>query len=736
MSCFALCYKLLFGPVPTGNQQMKTILNNNRIKQASQYVAAAVLCLVMLCLFFKIWRADLHVPFYYIGDSLFYAMSTKGLIENGWYWQNPSLGAPGILQMYEFPTFDNGVVVVMLLISMFTSNPFLVMNLYYLLSFPLITLTSLYVLRQFNLSYLPALFGSLLYAFLPFHFLRNQHHLVLNAYYVVPFGIMVVLWLAREDLRPRTKKFIGAVLICILLGSSGVYYPFFFCFLLLAGGAVGALKVHRFRPLIMAVVFTAITTATVIINLSPAFYHQYKNGQAGAMQRVPREAETYGLKISQLILPITVHRVNLLDRFKRYHNANSMVSENDSTSLGLIGSIGFLALLLQLIYRKELVAGAGGLLQDLSALNIMSVLLTTIGGFGLLFSLYISSAIRCYNRISVYIAFFSFMTVGIGLEAIYRRVTKGRSIICLALAFFLIIGFLDQTSLWYVPSYASNKVDFVSDAEFVNQIESSVPAGSMIFQLPYVQFPETPPINKMVDYDHFRGYVHSKNLRWSYGTIKNRDTDRAQQQVSSLPPEQLVQNLAFAGFSGLYVDRFGYQDNGAALEAELSNILQAKPLTSSNGRLLFFNLADYGRSLREKYSDSEWETKKELSFHPILVDWKGGFSDLESGPAKTWRWCSSEGELRIKNTSRLPRTIKLEMAFATGYPVLDEFTISGLISEQVKVNNVPSPYSKTVTVPPGESIIRFRSAARRIDEPRDPRVLVFRIEDFKMTELQ
>jgi phosphoglycerol transferase len=715
---------------------MKSILNNNRIKEASQYIAAAALCVLMLCLFFKIWHADLRVPFYYIGDSLFYAMSTKGLIENGWYWQNPAIGAPGILQMYEFPTFDNGVVVVMLLISMFTSNPFLVMNLYYLLSFPLITIASLYVLRKFGLSYVPALFGSLLYAFLPFHFLRNQHHLVLNAYYVVPFGIMVTLWLAREELRPRTKKFIASVLICIVLGSSGVYYPFFFCFLLLVGGALGTLRVHKLRPAVMAVIFTALTTATVIINLSPALYYQYKNGHAGAMQRVPREAETYGLKISQLLLPITVHRVNALDRFKRVHNANSMVSENDSTSLGLIGSIGFLALIIQLVLRKELVAGARGLLQDLSAFNLLSVLLTTIGGFGLLFSLYISSAIRCYNRISVYIAFFCFMTIGIFLDTIYRRLRKGRNIFYAVLAVALVIGFLDQTSLWYVPSYASNKVDFVSDEQFVKQIESSVPAGSMIFQLPYVQFPETPPFNKMVDYDHFRGYVHSKNLRWSYGSIKNRDVDRAQQGVASLPPEELVQNLVFAGFNGLYIDRFGYEDNAAALEAELTNIVKAKPLTSQNGRLLFFNLGNYGRSLREQYSESEWETKKEFSFHPILIDWKGGFSDLETGPVKTWRWCSSQGELRIKNTARLPRTIKLEMAFATGYPELDEFIISGLISEQRRVNNVSSPFSATVTVPPGESIIVFRSAARRIDEPRDPRYLVFRIENFKMTELQ
>jgi hypothetical protein len=72
----------------------------------------------------------------------------------------------------------------------------------------------------------------------------------------------------------------------------------------------------------------------------------------------------------------------------------------------------------------------------------------------------------------------------------------------------------------------------------------------------------------------------------------------------------------------------------------------------------------------------------------------------------------------------------------TGYPQLDDFVISGLISEQLKVNLTPAPYSKTLMVPPGESVIRFHSAAKRIDEPRDPRFLVFRIEDFKLTEFE
>jgi phosphoglycerol transferase len=209
-----------------------------------------------------------------------------------------------------------------------------------------------------------------------------------------------------------------------------------------------------------------------------------------------------------------------------------------------------------------------------------------------------------------------------------------------------------------------------------------------------------------------------------------------QKVVAALPAEQFVQSLAFAGFTGIYLDRNGYEDNGAAQEAELSQILQTKPLISSNSRLVFFNITDYAGKLRSKYSDAEWEEQKQLSFHPVLEDWKGGFFQLEGRPGKSWRWCSSEGELHIRNLSHRPRTIKLEMAFATGYEQFDDLHIGGLISEQLKVNSTPVLYSKTITAPPGESVITFRSSARRVQAPLDARYLVFRIEDFKLTELQ
>ena len=728
--------KLLQVRAISQSKMRNPLLDNDRLKRASLYITAAVLCVLILCVFYKIWRADMGVPFYYSGDSIFYAMFVRGTIDNGWYWQNPAIGAPDGLQMYDFPGLDNAVVVLILLLSIFTRNAMVILNLFYLLTFPLVTLSSFYVLRKFNLSFVPALFCSLLYAFLPYHFLRNQVHFFLSAYYVVPLAVMVLLWVSAEELSPRMRKFIVSVAICVLLGSSGIYFPFFFCYLLLVAGTIGALKFHKLKPLGMALVFVAITCATIAINLSPSIIYKYRHGDAGVLRRSPGEAERYGLKISQLLLPITDHRINRLDRLKKFHNQNTVVTENDWTSLGLVGSIGFLVLLAQLLYRKEIIPGAQGLLHDLSVLNIFAVLLGIVGGFAFLFAILVSDGIRSYNRISTFIAFFSLLAVGLGIESIYRRTTKGRSIFYLVMAVALIAGFLDQTTPAYVPNYANTKTEFLSDAEFVNSIEAAVPPEAMIFQLPYAPFPEPPVVHKMLEYDHFRGYLHSKNLRWSYGTIRNREGDRVQQSVAALPAQQFVDALAFAGFSGIYLDRHGYEDGGAAKESELATVIQAKPLISRNGRLLFFNLVDYSRSLREKYSDSEWETRKEKSFHPLLLDWKGGFYGLETAADRTWRWCSTEGELQFSNLSRRHRTITLEMYFATGHPQASDFFISGLVSEQLNVNSTRQLYSTTITVPPGMSVLKFRSGAGRVDAPLDPRVLVFRVEDFKLTEIE
>ena len=215
--------------------------------------------------------------------------------------------------------------------------------------------------------------------------------------------------------------------------------------------------------------------------------------------------------------------------------------------------------------------------------------------------------------------------------------------------------------------------------------------------------------------------------------MKFGEGDRWQRQAIELPTDQFVTTLAFAGFNGLYLDRYGYSDNGQSKEAELSAILGVTPVVSADSRLVFFDMRVFTERLRQQYG-SDWAKKADLALHPLVFNWSAGFSGLESSTGKTWRWCSATGELQLSNSSQTARTISLEMAFASGYKEQSELVLSGLISEQLKVNENPLPYSKTITVPPGTHVIRFVSNARRVDAPNDPRVLMFRIENFRFVE--
>ena len=216
----------------------------------------------------QLWRADFKVPFQYFVDSLFYSIATKGTIEHGWWLHNESLGAPEGMRYEAYPAIENFHWVVIKLISLFTSNHALVLNLFFLLTFPLTAITSFYFLRSFKFSFGAALVASLLYTFLPYHFFQS-YHLMMAAYYLVPLMVLVTVWICLEQ-RLKGPKAIASVVICVAAGSCGVYYPFFFCFLLLVAGVFAWANRRGVAPLVAAVVLTGVVAGTLVINHLPS----------------------------------------------------------------------------------------------------------------------------------------------------------------------------------------------------------------------------------------------------------------------------------------------------------------------------------------------------------------------------------------------------------------------------------------------------------------------------------
>jgi phosphoglycerol transferase len=736
------------------------LMSRDHLKIFGIYVLGIVLSLLILTWAMKLWKADLGVPFNYSGDALFYDFLVKGTIENGWYLHNDSLGVPSGLHMYDFPQADGLNFLIFKALALVRPDYAWVLNVYFLLTFPLTTLTSLYAFLQFRLSYFGSLVWALLYTFIPFHFIRGEGHFFVTTYYLVPLAITVAFWITSGSLHssndsgsksgvrfaPRTHKLILSVLICALLSSVGLgYYAFFSCFFILLAGIAAAITYRKIRPLIISGILVGVIFGGFVANLAPNLIYLARHGDIKVVQRSSTEAELYGLKITQMLLPVREHRLSAFARIAERYSRNPLVNENRTSALGLIGDVGFLILLAWFLFLKPDAANFNSdstrsTVNHLSLMNIAAVLLATVGGFSALFALFISPQIRTYNRISVFISFFSILAVALLLENFFRKLkaTRGRQLLFRTLlVLILTLGVIDQTSGNFVPDYNHNKSDFDSDEEFVTKIQSAMVPGAMIFQLPYVPFPENPPVNQMTDYDLFKGYLHSKTLGWSYGTMKGRQGDLWLRDVTARPVEEMLQTIGFAGFSGIYLDRLGYGDKAVYLESKLSQLLGVAPMVSRDGRLAFFDLTGLVSRLKTNYSPEEWAIKHDLAIHHLTLAWRGGFWELETANEKSWRWCSSSGELRISNSLQRQRKIFIEMDLISGNEDFANIRITGPgLTDQLHVNSQGKTYSRVITVPPGESTIGFYCDGKRIDAPKDERVLVFKVTNFKWTEVE
>ncbi len=133
------------------------------------------------------------------------------------------------------------------------------------------------------------------------------------------------------------------------------------------------------------------------------------------------------------------------------------------------------------------------------------------------------------------------------------------------------------------PSYDQVAAEWSSDEDWVERVDAALPEGAAVLELPYLAFPSSPPIQRMVDYDHVRPYLHSDDLRWSYGAMKGRDEDIGDDVDT-------VAEARAAGYAGVMVDRFGFADNGAALETQARAAGAGEPIVSTDGRRVFFGL--------------------------------------------------------------------------------------------------------------------------------------------------
>jgi phosphoglycerol transferase len=586
------------------------------------YAVAALLPLGVIAWLMRLWTLDLTVPFLYGGDALSTQAGVKNLLETGSIYVNRLLGAPGVSELYEVPGADLFHLLTLRLFGLLGAGWATAINVFYLSSYAAVGVAAVFVMRRLGASRIVSAAVAVLYSMLPYHWMRGEGHLFLASYWIVPLVLLVAVWMdsaepplvkrgtaGRSPFDLRRPRSIAALAICAVAATCGVYYAFFGCFFIVVAGVRAVVRDREWRVAYAAVLLVAVVALVAVLQVTPSIVYMRQHGRnPHGLVRNAGAGEIYGLRITQMFLPIDGHRVPVMAKLRTLYRDGlrqfgpSLDNESNIAALGVVGALGFLLSVFVFLFgaargsrrRVESEGRAGQpLLPLFGMLNLAALLLATAGGFGAMLVASLLPQIRSYNRISVFVAFLALATLGVLADRLLaRRATIAWRIVGVAaVAAVVLIGVLDQTPADLSAGPAAVRTAFAADAVWVRQVEGTLSPGAAVYQLPYMPYPEPGgPFFGMQDYDPLRGYVHAAGLRWSYGAIKGRADDAWQKATAALPVAEMVREVRAKGFTGIWVQLNGYEDGGAAITRDLTEELSGEPLRSADGVFAFWAL--------------------------------------------------------------------------------------------------------------------------------------------------
>lgn len=682
-----------------------------------------LLTLLVLALIFHAPHFTFHTPLSYTGDGLFSSGVVKTILDTGWFLTNPHMGAPYIYSLADFPGFGFTNALLIKGLSYFNHNSYpVIINLFYFLSFFLTALSAFYVFCYLGLKHFSAVVGSILFTFLPTHFSRGEEHIALSLYYVIPIFTLFCFEVFNDfsfigDKKSSYIKQFFYFILCIFATATDTYYAFFGAFFIFLTGVISGINAKKWMPFLNSLIFLAIIFFTTAVNLAPNLILQNKYGHNYEVaNRQPYDAENFALKINDLLFPVDGHRLDALKNFKKnYRSLTQIQSEGNyiGGGLGILGSLGFLFLIFFIFIKRKLLWENIRTIYLLSALNMGGTLLATVGGFGAVLAYLVFPQIRSYTRMSIYLGFFSFAAFFLVLQHIASRKKLSnytQIIVCIGL---LIFGLLDQIPNHISPLMMHTSADdekFKSDSIFVKKIEQLLPNNAMVYQLPYISFPEDP-----IGYAPLSLYLQSHTLRWSYGGTRGRGVAQWQEAVSKKPTPHLLAELSYAGFSGLTIDRHLYQRQHAKnkdiqLEQELITLLHEQPIVSPDKQLVFFDIRSYAENLKKSLSVQTWKEHANKAHIEIYTSVKliKGFNRLSN--TANFEAAGKHGTLRIVNYTEKPMVFKISFIAKTKNTNYSTLTLADKITnEKILINKNGTSVNRTLTSLPGKNDIFFKS---------------------------
>jgi phosphoglycerol transferase len=542
-------------------------------------------------------------------------------------WGQTTGGFPFGMRLFPyFQTLDLIPETMADLVTRITGNPYLGVNLVWLVSFPVCSALACWLFRRFGASAGVAVALSLAYTFIPYHWVRGFAHPYLATMWSAVLGTCVALligsgrideiWrLGRHEGRLWRGRF-SVVIATLIVAWSGIYYAFFG--MLLMSAALGWLWVSGAtwpRILRASVPLAVVLVAVSGVLVASGVASRGDPPSEPIAVRNPLQSTTYAGAVAFLLTPSPVSSLpgasklgHALDPYIRpdiesrgYSQFGSVVT-TAALALYLIGTAVY-ARRRRTAVERPLEEASPDLAEQHGQQGLIALLLAVCVFFfvpwsgNFLFALSLSPGIRSWDRLLPIIL----LLVLVGAVQIGRLLGWGRQQRPLVVATVLIsiVMLLDEVAPY--PSVVRAALDsgrnIRHDGErYAASINREVPRHCGVLQLPYVPFPEKGvPIGTMDDYQHFLVALTNPNKEWSYGAVKfTRASAWAERLGDRLTAADLAA-LHEGGFCGVHVDTTGYLlGNQAPALVQLRSLLGAPVATGHGGEWQFYLIPGSG----------------------------------------------------------------------------------------------------------------------------------------------
>lgn len=545
--------------------------------EGGYYIVLSILILLVMNKVICLFQRNLNFPFIYDGGdaAVTFYRSFEMKTDHSLFGFN-QLGTPYGSNTYDFYVFDIGLYIIQFFFALISPNYVFGFNLFLIAGAWFNGISSMYSLRRLKFAAPLSVMLSVVYASLPFFYMRYHNHTYLAYYFAAPIAICIAIELYRNEFvfsfkkETRTQTIINTVLL-VVIGTTGIYWAVFSCIYFLLVAILRGMEDMKFKSALNSIKAIGLTFGGFVIAVIPPVIYWIRNG-VGYLFTMRTgflwAGEVYSVKLAELVLPNVSHRLSKLRTLRKSYTDAFGVNESMTAALGLLFSIG---LLISLIYIFKIAnSDKKHIMRPVSLLSVASILIVTNGGLGTFFAA-IFPFVRCYNRMSVFIAFLCAVSVGWALTELYeiakKKIKKPLILKGIALIFLgclMVCAVYDET----FPAGNSqpyHQALYEEDRNLIWQIvdyeHDHDPKDEMVDVMffPYMDFPENYRNTGGVlsGYEPMNLCSHSEDFAVSFGSQRGREYSDELVELEKLSMDERLDWAIENGFDGVMISYEG-----------------------------------------------------------------------------------------------------------------------------------------------------------------------------------